>query len=163
MYKRKKFEEGPVTSFYLECVKYLLTNLPLDKEVLIDVKYLHHNMKSKAGASNGLARLTETAWKCFGTSAHEFFEVKINSSVSELKDQVKLELTAFQLEANVPEIYYKDDANTKNSGSSHSTKSVYMLWLESKINLSRSTNIEILTNSGLTSRTALQTPRSMPS
>ena len=103
--QKKKFEEGPVTSFYSECVKYLLTNLSLDKEVLIDDKYLHSNMKSKTGASNGLARLTETAWKCLGTSAHEFFEVKLNSSVSELKDQVKLELTAFQLEANVPEIY----------------------------------------------------------
>ena len=96
----------------MQCVKYLLTNLPLDNQVLIDVKYLHPNMKSKIGASNSLARLTETVWKCLGTSAQEFFEMKPNSNVSELKDQVKLELTAFQLEANVPEIY-KDDANKK--------------------------------------------------
>ena len=34
-----------------------------------------------------------------------------NSSVSELKDQVKLELSAFQLEANVPEIYKKKKKN----------------------------------------------------
>ena len=38
--------------------------------------------------------------------------MKPNSNVSELKDQVELELTAFQFEANVPETY-KDDANKK--------------------------------------------------
>ena len=91
--EKKKFEEGPVTHFYAEC--------------------LHPNMKSKIGASNSLARLMETVWKCLRTSIQEFFEVKLNSSVSELKDQVKLDLTAFQLEANVPEIYKKDDANKK--------------------------------------------------
>ena len=32
---------------------------------------------------------------------------------SELKDQFKLEVTAFQLEANVPEIYKKGNANKK--------------------------------------------------
>ena len=86
--EKKKFEEGPVTSFYAECVKYLLTNLPLNIQVLSDVKYLHLNMKSKTEVSNGLARLTETVWKCLGTYAQEFFEVKLHSSVSELKDQV---------------------------------------------------------------------------
>ena len=91
--EKKKFEEGPVTHFYAEC--------------------LHSNMKSKIGASNSLARLMETVWKCLRTSIQEFFEVKLNSSVSELKDQVKLDLTAFQLEASVPEIYKKDDANKK--------------------------------------------------
>ena len=61
--EEKKFEESPATSFYAECVKYLLTNLPVDNQVLIDVKYLHPNMKSKVEASNGLARLTKTVWK----------------------------------------------------------------------------------------------------
>ena len=35
--EKKKFEEGPVISFYAECVKYLLTDLPLDSQVLIDI------------------------------------------------------------------------------------------------------------------------------
>ena len=94
--EKKKYDEGPVTSFYAGCIKYLLANLRLENQVLIDVKYLHPNLKSKIVASNGLVRLTETVWKCLGISAQEFFEVKLNSSVSELKDQVKLELTAFQ-------------------------------------------------------------------
>ena len=97
----------------MQFVKYLLANLPLDNQVLIDVKYLHPSMKSKIGASNILARLTETVWKCLVTSAQECFDVKLNSSVSELKDKVKLELTAFHLKANVPEVYKKDDANMK--------------------------------------------------
>ena len=80
--EKKKYDEGPVTSFYAGGVKYLLANLPLDNQVLIDVKYLHPNLKSKIVASNGLVRLTETVWKCLGTSAQEFFEVKLNSSVS---------------------------------------------------------------------------------
>ena len=40
----KKFKEGPVTSFYAECVKYLLANLPFDNQVIIEVKYLHPNI-----------------------------------------------------------------------------------------------------------------------
>ena len=36
--EKKRFEEGPVTSFYLTCVEYLLKNLPLNNQVLIDVK-----------------------------------------------------------------------------------------------------------------------------
>ena len=111
--EKKKFKERPVSSFYAEFVKYLLANLPLDNQVLIHVKYLHPSMKSKIGASNSLARLTETVWKCLVTSVQECFEVKLNSSVSELKDKVKLELTAFQLKANVPEVYRKDDAYMK--------------------------------------------------
>ena len=71
-----------MTFFYGECVKYLLINVPLNNQTLIDVKYLHPNMKSKIGAS----------------------KVQPNSNVFELKDQVKLEFSAFQLEANVPEI-----------------------------------------------------------
>ena len=73
-------------------------------------------MKSKIGASNSIARLTETVWKCLGTSATEFFEVGPSSDVSQLKDQIKLELTAFQLEACVPEIYIKDNSNKKKMG-----------------------------------------------
>ena len=73
--EKKNFEEGPVISFYAECVKYFLTNLLLDNQVLIDdVKYLHCNMKSKTGAINSLARLMETVSKCLSLNfgAHIF-------------------------------------------------------------------------------------------
>ena len=101
----KRFEEGPTTSFYAECVKYLLTNLPLDNQALIVVNYLHPNLKSKIRGSNSLAILMETVWNCLRTSAQELFEMKHHSNISELQDQVKLQLTTFALEANIPEIY----------------------------------------------------------
>ena len=101
----KRFEEGPTTSFYAECVKYLLTNLPLDNQALIVVNYLHPNLKSKIRGSNSLAILMETVWNCLGTSAQELFEMKHHSNISELQNQIKLQLTTFALEASIPEIY----------------------------------------------------------
>lgn len=88
--EKKKSEEKSITSFYEGCVKYLLTNLPLVNQFLIDVKYLHPNTKSKIAVFNSLARVTEIVWQCLGTSAQNFIEVKPNSNVSELKYKVKL-------------------------------------------------------------------------
>ena len=36
--ENKKFEEGPTTSIYAECVKHLLANLPLNNQALIELR-----------------------------------------------------------------------------------------------------------------------------
>ena len=114
--EKKRFEEGPVTSFYLTCVEYLLKNLPLNNQVLIDVKYLHPNMRLRNGLANGISRLTANVWKCLGESAHDIFGVKKSTTtVDELTDIIKLELSTFQVDNNLPDMYKKDD-NGKKKG-----------------------------------------------
>lgn len=111
--QRKRFEEGPVTSFYTACSKHMIDNLPLRNQILIDLRYLHPNMITKNGAANGLSRLVENVYKCLGSSAAEFFELSEDSDLSGLKDKIKFELTALQLEANLPDKYKRDSGTVK--------------------------------------------------
>ena len=72
-----------------------------------------------------------------------------------MNQKITLELTAFQLEANVPEIYKKQWQQP-----SYWKHAYALAGMEDKL-LMRITNIEILMNSGLAwliSRTALQVP-----
>ena len=39
--QRKKFEDEVATPFYASSTKYLLDKLPLDNQLILDVKYLH--------------------------------------------------------------------------------------------------------------------------
>ena len=77
-----------MTKVYVATAKYLIANLPLTNQILIDVKYLHPNMIGKSGASNSIQRLAECIWKCLGPSAKDFFECKDN--LSDFKDQIRL-------------------------------------------------------------------------
>ena len=111
---RKRFEEGPVTSFYTACTKHMIDNLPLRNQILIDLRYLHPNMIKKNGAANGLSRLVENVYRCLGLLGSEFFELKEDDDLSDLKDKMKFELTALQLESNLP-VKYKPDNGTKKT------------------------------------------------
>ena len=109
--ERKRFTEGILTKVYVATAKYLIANLPLTNQILIDVKYLHPNMIGKSGASNSIQRLAECIWKCLGPSAKDFFECKDN--LSDFKDQIRLEVTMLQLEKKMPEKLKK--AETKRT------------------------------------------------
>ena len=110
--EKKRFEEGPVTDFYAASAKHMIENLPLTKQILIDVKYFHPVMVCKKGAANALPRLAENVWKCLGSSAKEFFELEEGDDLSGLKDMIKFELTALQLDPNLPEKLKKEDTGT---------------------------------------------------
>ena len=78
-------------------------------------KYLHPNMRLRNGLANGISRLTANVWKCLGESAHDIFGVKKSTTVDELTDIIKLELSTFQVDNNLPDMSKKDDNGKKKS------------------------------------------------
>ena len=59
--------------FYVACSGYMLENLPLKNQLLIDVKYLHPTLRDKDGGINAIPRLANLVVSCLGESFHSVF------------------------------------------------------------------------------------------
>ena len=101
---KKKFVDEIVTSFYTASTGYLISNLPLGKQILIDAQYLHSNCRQK-NVEKPLLRLVGDVVKCLGGSFNDVFEVGKSCTVDDLKDIIKNEISFYRMET-IPETFY---------------------------------------------------------
>ena len=109
---KKKFVEA-VTNFYTASTAYLIRNLPLGKQVLIDAQYLHSNCRRK-NVEKPLLRLVGEVTECLGGSWHDVFQVEKSCTVDDLKDMIKTEISFYRMET-IPESFYLCEQETKST------------------------------------------------
>ena len=65
--QRKHFDE-PVSSFLKSCTKYLLSNLPFDKQMIIDARFFQPSLQQSIAAPNAISCLTLSVAQVLGTN-----------------------------------------------------------------------------------------------
>ena len=112
--QKKKFIESTVIPFYKSCVKYLLEELLLNCQTLIDVKSLHHNMCNRSSAPHAIQRLAKTVLTCLRDAVHDVFDVKKDVTVDQLVDMICAEFRIYQIE-NIPHsmVYRNEEEKCK--------------------------------------------------
>ena len=93
-----------VTSFYSTSTEYLLKNLPLDKDILRDVQYLHPNSRRKQ-LEKPMMRLVGEVAHCLGDRFRCVFCLENSCSVDDLKDIIKTKVVFYRMET-IPASFY---------------------------------------------------------
>ena len=94
--QRKHFDEA-VSSFLRSCTKYLLNNLPFDKQIIKDARFPQPSLQKSIAAPNAISRLTLSIAQVLGTDEMRRY-VKLGSTAtkSDLCDVVKKEFREYQ-------------------------------------------------------------------
>ena len=71
--QKNKFMDEIAVPFYVACSGYMLKNLPLKNQLLIDVKYLHPTLHDKDSGINAIPRLANLVVSCLGESFQVYF------------------------------------------------------------------------------------------
>ena len=99
--KAKKFYET-AEQFLIKVSTYLQLNLPLDEQILFDVKVLHPLQKNMSKA-NVIKRLAAVVIHALGKKAKEVF--KFDGEDYQLIDLILKEFAEYQVEV-IPDTYY---------------------------------------------------------
>ena len=100
--KAKKFYET-AEQFLIKVSTYLQLNLPLDEQILFDVKVLHPLQKNMAKATNVIKKLAAVVIHALGKKAKEVF--KFHGEDYQFIDLILKEFAEYQIEV-IPDTYY---------------------------------------------------------
>ena len=110
---KKSFVTEIVTKFYTESSYNLMKSLPLNKQVIYDVQYLHPMLRSEKIIEKPLKRLAGTIGKCLGESLHDIFELDKSCTVEDFQDMIKSEIDFFRMETIPDSMIYLDKPKVK--------------------------------------------------
>ena len=80
--------------FLIKITTYLLKNLPLDKQVLRDVRILHPNWLCNENSADAISRLASVLWKSLGKEKMvEMFKMKPTDEVCDFIDMIGKEFS----------------------------------------------------------------------
>ena len=83
----------------------MLDKLPVDNQLILDVKYLHPNMRPRKVSAEPICRITSTVCGTLGKAVHSVFGLKKKWTVEELTDLIKAEVDSYQIDS-ILETYY---------------------------------------------------------
>ena len=87
--QRKHFDEA-VSSFLRSCTKYLLNNLPFDKQIIKDARFPQPSLQQSIAAPNAISRLTLSIAQVLGTDEmRRYFKLGSTATKFDLCDVVK--------------------------------------------------------------------------
>ena len=89
---------GLATKFYIAIATYLMDNLLLDNQVILDAKYLNPNYHLK-NIRDPILRLTDVVGKTLGNRMCDVFEVRKDFTLENLKDEVKNKVYMYKMES----------------------------------------------------------------
>ena len=94
--QRKHFDEA-VSSFLRSCTKYLLNNLPFDKQIIKDARFPQPSLQKSIAAPNAISRLTLSIAQVLGTDEmRRYFKLGSTAAKFDLCDVVKKEFREYQ-------------------------------------------------------------------
>ena len=94
--QRKHFDEA-VSSFLRSCTKYLLNNLPFDKQIIKDARFSQTSLQQSIAAPNAISRLTLSIAQVLGTDEmRRYFKLGSTATKFDLCDAVKKEFREYQ-------------------------------------------------------------------
>ena len=109
-FEKKKFIDSIGFPFYAECAGYLLKNLPLNKQVIRDAKYLHPSSRSASSTSvKGISRLARSVAECLGDSFHHVFQLQKEATVDSLIDEISCEWSLYSIEDIPSSLIFKEE------------------------------------------------------
>ena len=118
-FEAKKFY-GNAKKFLICCAVYLLKNLPLDQQILIDVQVLHPTYKLMKNGTNAIKRLALEVTRVLGKKANDAF--KHRGEDYQLIDVILKEFNDYTLHM-IPESFYKkqnEESKKENSRQQYS-------------------------------------------
>ena len=77
-------------------LKHLLKILPLKKQVIYDIQYLHRMLRTEKIMEKPLKRFSATIAKCFGDSFQDIFQIEKSWTVEDFVDLIKTEIDFFR-------------------------------------------------------------------
>ena len=87
--QRKHFDEA-VSSFLRSCTKYLLNNLPFDKQIIKDARFPQPSLQKSIAAPNAISRLTLSIAQVLGTDEmRRYFKLGSTATKFDLCDVAK--------------------------------------------------------------------------
>ena len=107
---KKQFFENTIHPFYKSCIEYLLNNLPLNKQLLVDVKCLHPLLRKRIRSLEAISRLAKEVIDVLGDAMHTVFSVKKETTVDQLVDIITAEFRVYQIE-DIPDNMIYDPEN----------------------------------------------------
>ena len=94
--QRRHFDEA-VSSFLRSCTKYLLNNLPFDKQIIKDGRFPQASLQQSIAAPNAKSRLTLSIAQVLGTDEmRRYFKLGSTATKFDLCDVVKKEFREYQ-------------------------------------------------------------------
>ena len=94
--QRKHFDEA-VSSFLKSCTKYLLNNLPFDKQMIKDARFFQSSLQQSIAAPNAISCLTLSIAQVLGTNEmRRYFKLGSTATKFDLCNVVKKEFREYQ-------------------------------------------------------------------
>lgn len=122
--QQKRFIDTIVEPYYTSCTKYLMENLPLNSQILLDVKCLNPLLRKRSTSIETISRLSKLVLNCLGEGIYEIFNIKKETTVDELVDVITAEYRIYQIENITDKMVYKDDDEEKKA----SNHTQYSYW-----------------------------------